>query len=94
MMFNSRLARAEYLAATGKRAEAIQELLQLPSQADADGRHFISLDARLLLADLRWQTGTLGVRRERAAIRDAARRAGFGLLVARTEEPAMRKPAS
>ncbi len=85
-MFNSRLSIAQYLAATGKSVEALQQLQPLPAQAEAAGRHFIALDARLLLARMRRQTSPHSeLETEMAAIRSAARRSGFGLLVAKTE---------
>jgi serine/threonine protein kinase/tetratricopeptide (TPR) repeat protein len=80
--FYGRLSSAEYLAASGKRDDAIQLIASLPADAKNAGMNFISLKARLELVRLK-----IGLRpsaelsRELSSIRNEARHAGFGLLV-------------
>jgi len=80
--FDGRLSIAEYLAATGKRDQAIQLLASLPSEAKNAGMNFISLKARLELVRLKiGQRPTVELGKELSSIQAEARRARFGLLV-------------
>lgn len=86
VMFNSRMAVAEYLDAIGKRAEAVEELQLVPTDAQAAGRHFIALEAGLVLARLRFpDTRDPKFERETRAIKNAAAKSGFSLLVIEAE---------
>ena len=87
IMFGSRLSIAEYLDATGKRAEAIQQLQSVPSEAKASGRNYIALEARLALAKLR-ATGPHdpALQKELAAISSAAKEAGFRSLLGKANK--------
>jgi len=80
--FNSRLSLAQYLSAMGKRDEAIQKIGSLPAEAKGAGMNFLSLKARLALAQLKSGTAsTIQLRKETVAIEGEAKRAGFYLLV-------------
>jgi len=80
--FDGRLSVAEYLAAIGKRDEAIRYLAALPGEAKTAGMNFISLKARLALVRFRIGHGSLAeLNRELLSIQSEARRAGFGLLL-------------
>ena len=80
--FDGRLSVSEYLAATGKRDEAIQRLASLPAQARNEGMNFISLKARLALVRFKIGQSPHGeLKKELSSIRDEAKHAGFGLLV-------------
>jgi serine/threonine protein kinase/tetratricopeptide (TPR) repeat protein len=80
--FEGRLSVAEYLAATGKRDEAIQRLASLPSEAKNAGMNFISLKARLELVRFKiGQRPPTELRSELSSIQAEARHAGFGLLI-------------
>ena len=80
--FESRLSIAEYLAATGKRDEAIQLLASQPSDAKTAGMNYVSLKTRLEL--LRFKVGQQSsgeLSKEFSSIQSEARHAGFGLLI-------------
>ncbi len=80
--FDNRLSIADYLNATGKRAEAIEQLDSLPADAKNAGMNFDSLRARLAL--VRFRVGlrpTIELRRELSSIQAEAGRAGFNLLI-------------
>jgi tetratricopeptide (TPR) repeat protein len=80
--FDGRMSIAEYLAATGKRDEAIQSLTSLPSEAKNARMNFLSLKARLELVQLKIGKQPAGeLSKELSSIQSDARRAGFGLLV-------------
>lgn len=79
--FQNRLSIAEYLRATGKRSEAIQQLESVPSDAKKSGFILVSLEARFALATLR--TGLrpdAELRQELSSIREQANQIGFKLL--------------
>jgi serine/threonine protein kinase/tetratricopeptide (TPR) repeat protein len=80
--FSGRLSIAEYLAATGKRDQAIQLLASVPTEAKNAGMNFISLKVRIEL--VRLKTGVqppAELSEELSSIQAEARRSGFGLLV-------------
>jgi len=80
--FDGRLSMAEYLAATGKRDEAVQRLASLPGEAKNAGMNFISLRTRLALVRFKAGQSPRGeLKKELSTVRDEAKRAGFGLLV-------------
>jgi serine/threonine protein kinase/tetratricopeptide (TPR) repeat protein len=80
--FEGDLSVAEYLAATGKRDEAIQLLASLPSEAKNAGMNFLSLNARLELVRLQiGRHSRAELRKELSSIEAEARHAGFNLLV-------------
>ena len=80
--FYGHLSLAEYLAASGKRGDAIQLIASLPADAKNEGMNFISLKARLELVRLKiGLRPSAELRRELSSIRSEARHAGFGLLV-------------
>jgi eukaryotic-like serine/threonine-protein kinase len=82
--FDSRLSIAEYLYASGKRAEAIQQVASLPEEAKHAGLNFVALKARLELVKLQVGQRSPGdLRRELASIKAEASHAGFKLLVER-----------
>ena len=80
--FDGRLSVAEYLAASGKRDEAIQLIGSLPADAKNEGMNFISLRARLELVRLKIKLHSPAeFSKELSSIQSEAQRAGFGLLV-------------
>lgn len=84
--FDTRLSMAEYLNATGKHTEAIQQIASLPEEAKRAGLDFEALEARLEL--VRLQIGrrpAAELRRELTSIQSDAERAGFKLLVERVK---------
>ena len=84
--FDGRLSLAEYLAAIGKREEAIQQVAPVPSEAKGAGMNFLSLQARLELVQLtNGRRPAIALRKELSAIQAEARRAGFGLLLQKSK---------
>ena len=82
--FDNRLSIGEYLAATGKRTEAIQQIASLPAEAKRMGLNFTSLRARLMLVKLRaGERPRSELTKELASIRSEAVRAGFNILAER-----------
>jgi tetratricopeptide (TPR) repeat protein len=82
--FDSRLSIAEYLHASGKQAEAIQQIASLPEDAKRAGRNFAALEARLELVKLLiGQRPPADLRKELSSIQAEASHAGFTLLVER-----------
>lgn len=80
--FDSRLSTAEYLAAIGRREEAIQRIVSIPSEAKNAGMNFLSLRSRLELVRLNNNRRPAAQQRhELSSIQAEARRAGFGLLL-------------
>ena len=83
--FENRMSLAEYLAATGQKDDALQQIRTLPADAKQHGRNFAELEAELLL--LKLETGNRispEARTQRlSSIRKRAERAGFKLLASR-----------
>jgi hypothetical protein len=73
---------AEYLAATGHKAEAVEQIRTLPADAKQHGRNFVELEADLLLLTLQTDGHISTASRTQAlsSIRKRAERAGFKLL--------------
>jgi eukaryotic-like serine/threonine-protein kinase len=83
--FENRMSLAEYLAATGHKAESGEQIRTLPADAKQHGRNFVELEAELLLLKLRAEDYTSSASRIQAlsSIRKRAERAGFKLLISR-----------
>jgi tetratricopeptide (TPR) repeat protein len=81
--FENRMSLAEYLAATGHKAEALAQIRTLPEDAKQHGRNFAELEAELLLLKLQTDSHTPTAARTQAlsSIRKRAEQAGFKLLV-------------
>jgi eukaryotic-like serine/threonine-protein kinase len=84
--FDNRMSLAEYLAATGHKAEAGQQIRTLPLDEKQRGRNFEELEAELLLLKLQSDNYDSPASRAQAvsSIRKRAERAGFKLLISRT----------
>jgi tetratricopeptide (TPR) repeat protein/tRNA A-37 threonylcarbamoyl transferase component Bud32 len=80
--FENRMSLAEYLAATGHKAEAVEQIRTLPADAKQHGRNFVELEADLLLLTLQTDGHISTASRTQAlsSIRKRAERAGFKLL--------------
>ena len=87
--FEGRMSLAEYLAATGHVADAVQEIRTLPAEAKQHGSNFADLEAELLLLKLGAENHTPSATHAQvlASIRKRAERAGFKLLTSRAHEP-------
>jgi serine/threonine protein kinase/tetratricopeptide (TPR) repeat protein len=84
--FDARLSIAEYLNATGKHADAIQQIASIPEEAKNAGLNFAAFVARLELVRLQvGQQPRATLRKELASIQADADRAGFKLLVERAK---------
>jgi eukaryotic-like serine/threonine-protein kinase len=83
--FENRMSLAEYLAATGRKTEAVEQIRTLPADAKQHGRNFVELEAELLLLKLQADDHTSSASRTQAlsSIRKHAERAGFKLLITR-----------
>jgi serine/threonine protein kinase/tetratricopeptide (TPR) repeat protein len=81
--FENRMSLAEYLAATGHKTEALEQIRTLPADAKQHGRNFAELEAELLLLKLETDQRTSLASRTQAlsSIRKRAERAGFKLLI-------------
>jgi tetratricopeptide (TPR) repeat protein len=84
--FENRMSLAEYLAATGHKTEALEQIRTLPADAKQHGRNFAELEAELLLLKLQTDNHTSLASRTQAlsSIRKRAERAGFKLLISQT----------
>jgi serine/threonine protein kinase/tetratricopeptide (TPR) repeat protein len=84
--FENRMSLAEYLAALGHKADAVQQIRTLPAEAKQQGSNFVELEAELLLLKLEADHHTSSASRIQAlaSIRKRAQRAGFKLPVSRT----------
>jgi hypothetical protein len=84
--FDNRMSLAEYLAATGHKADAVQQIRTLPLDEKQHGRNFEELEAELLLLKLQSDNHDSPASRTQtlSAIRKRAERAGFKLLISRT----------
>src|SRR5580692_5714010 len=80
--FENRMSLAEYLAATGHKAEAVEQIRTLPADAKQHGRNFVELEAELLLLKLQSDDRASSASRTQtlSSIRKRAERAGFKLL--------------
>ncbi|MFZ0956229.1 MAG: serine/threonine-protein kinase [Candidatus Sulfotelmatobacter sp.] len=81
--FENRLSLAEYFAATGHKAEAVEQIRTLPADAKQHGRNFAELEAEMLLLKLQTEDHASSASRAQAlsSIRKRAERAGFQLLI-------------
>ncbi len=86
--FENRMSLAEYLAATGHKAEAFEQIRTLPADAKQHGRNFVELEAELLLLKLQTDDHTSSASGAQAlsSIRKRAERAGFKLISRATHE--------
>jgi tetratricopeptide (TPR) repeat protein/TolB-like protein len=84
--FDNRMSLAEYLAATGHKADAVQQIRTLPLDEKQHGRNFEELEAELLLWNLQSDNHDSPASRTQAlsSIRKRAERAGFKVLISRT----------
>ncbi len=84
--FENRMSLAVYLAATGHKAEALEQIRTLPADAKQRGRNFAELEAELLLLKLRIDSHASSASRAQtlSSIRKRAERAGFKLLISQT----------
>jgi serine/threonine protein kinase/tetratricopeptide (TPR) repeat protein len=82
--FENRMSLAEYLAATGRKAEALEQIRTLPADAKQRGRNFAELEGELLLLKLDSHTSPASRAQALASIRKRAERAGFKLLISQT----------
>lgn len=83
--FENRMSLAEYLAATGHSADALEQVRTLPSEAKQRGRNFEALGAELQLLKLesRGKGSSAAQQAALASIRKRAGQAGFNLLISR-----------
>jgi tetratricopeptide (TPR) repeat protein/TolB-like protein len=83
--FENRMSLAEYLAATGHKADAVQQIRTLPADAKQHGRNFEELEAELLLWKFQADNHVSPASRAQAlaSVRKRAEQAGFRLLTSR-----------
>jgi tetratricopeptide (TPR) repeat protein/tRNA A-37 threonylcarbamoyl transferase component Bud32 len=83
--FENRISLADYLAATGHIADALQQMRTLPSEAKQRGRNFEALEAELQLLKLEasGKGSSAAQQAALASVRKRAGQAGFNLLTSR-----------